>query len=126
MSITPMSVEAERIDGADGLDTIHVFWVNVKSAKGDFGSGKGYVTIICYGCAWTAYFGGMNGKTIQQFFASVDVDYLVTKLGIKQQLKQGKKFDVHLGRIVKAIQAAMQLQRPGGDETATDSKQEDL
>jgi hypothetical protein len=107
MITTPVTVEAVRIDGANGLDSIHVFWVNVEPSAGDFGSGKGYVTIICYGCAWTAYFGGMNGKTIQQFFADVDVDYLVTKMGITPQLKQGKKYDTYLGRIIKSVQAAL-------------------
>lgn len=58
----------EEIPASDGLDSIQVYWRDV-------GEGQGHVTITCYGCAWTAYFPGMSGKTIRQFFASCDVDY---------------------------------------------------
>lgn len=87
-----------EITDVPGLDTIHVFWQNVEP-------GKGYVTIICYGSAWTAYFGGMSGKTIQQFFASVDVSYLVNKMGITSTFKAGR--DAYLGKIIKAVQEAL-------------------
>jgi hypothetical protein len=96
---TPVAVEAVRIAGADGLDPIHVFWHNVEP-------GKGYATVICYGCAWTTYFGAMSGRTIQQFFAEADADYLVVKMGAPH-LKQGKRHDAYLGRIVKAIQESL-------------------
>lgn len=97
MTITPIAVEAQRIEGADGLDPIHVFWVNVEP-------GNGYVTIICYGAAWTAYFGGMSGKTIQEFFSEVGVDYLVAKLGTGR-----KKYDVYLAKITKAVQDSLKV-----------------
>ena len=82
---TPVAVDAVRIVGANGLDPIHVFWVNIEP-------GCGYVTAICYGAAWTAYFGAMGNSTIQQFFSEADVDYLVIKMGNTPQLKQGKKY----------------------------------
>ena len=97
----PVPVEAVRIDATDGIDPIIVFWVNVEP-------GKGYVTVICYGSAWTAYFGSMGGLTIQQFFSEVDVDYLVTKMGNTPQLKRGKRHDSYLARIVKVIQASLE------------------
>lgn len=100
MTSAPVAVDAIRIDEAKELDPIHVFWVNVEP-------GQGYATIICYGAAWTVYFGGMSGKTIQQFFLDVDVDYLVNKLNNPQHLKQGKKQDAYLGRIVEAIQLSL-------------------
>jgi hypothetical protein len=98
--VSPVAAEAIRIEEADGLDVIHALWMNV-------GPGQGYATILCYGSAWTVYFGGMSGRTIQEFFASVDPDYLVVKMGITPQLKSGKKYDAYLRRIVLAVQKAL-------------------
>lgn len=94
MSTVP--VECWKIAEGNGLDEIHVFWMDVAT-------GKGYVTVICYGQAWTAYFGGMGGMTIREFFAGCDTGYLVTKMGITPALKQSKKNDVYLGRIIDAV-----------------------
>ena len=95
--MTRVPVEAVQIT-AEGFDRIHVFWMNVRP-------GQGYVTIICYGCAWTAYFGGMSGQTIEQFFAKADVPYLVNKMGCTPTLKQGQKQDAYLAKIIAAVQA---------------------
>lgn len=100
METVSVATEAIQISGASALDTIHVFWVNVEP-------GQGYVTIICYGCAWTAYFGGMMGATIQGFFLSADVEYLVSKMGNNPTLKQGKKYDAYLRRIIEAVKASL-------------------
>ena len=100
MRIIPVEVSAEEISGADGLDAIHVFWV-------DDVRGRGYVTIICYGAAWTAYFGAMGDRTIRQFFAEVDVDYLVNKMGIGPHLKQTKRDNAYLAKIIKAVKVAI-------------------
>jgi hypothetical protein len=92
--VTP--VIAEEVITANGLDPIEVFWRNIDA-------GKGSVTITCYGCAWTAYFGATGERTIQEFFAAADTDYLVTKLGITPLLKGRKRDHVYLARIVEAI-----------------------
>ncbi len=99
MIVTSVEAEAVRVV-ASGLDPIHVFWVNVEP-------GQGYATVICYGCAWSVYFGAMSGRTIQRFFAEVGTDYLVNAMNRATTLKQGKKYDAHLGRIVKAIQVSL-------------------
>jgi hypothetical protein len=93
------NVEAIQIVGGEALDPIHVFWVNS-------GPGQGYATVICYGSAWTVYFGGMGDRTIQQFFAEADTEYLVGKLH-SPILKEGKKYDAYLTRIVCAIKTAI-------------------
>jgi hypothetical protein len=98
MIITTVATEAVRITDVAGLDSIHVFWVDVEP-------GKGYVTIICYGAAWTAYFGAMGGKTIRQFFAMADTDYTVSKMGIGPHLKQTKRDDAYLSKIIDAVKA---------------------
>ncbi len=54
MKVSEFSVACVEITGAPALDTIHVFWLDVAP-------GAGYVTIICYGQAWTAYFGAVLG-----------------------------------------------------------------
>ncbi len=99
-----LPVETFEIAPANGLDAIQVFWVNV-------GFSQGHVVLTCWGSAWTAYFGGMSGQTIQEFFASADTPYLVTKLGITPHLKQGKRERVYLGRIIDAVKAWLEANR---------------
>ncbi len=95
-----LGVEAIEILPANGLDRIQAFWVNTAI-------GQGHVVLTCWGSAWTAYFGGMSGQTIQEFFANADTPYLVTKLGITPQLKQGKREHAYLGRIIDAVKAEL-------------------
>lgn len=102
MKVTAIAVDAIEISPAEALDTIHVFWVNVKP-------GQGYATIICFGSAWTVYFGGMGPLTIQQFFGSTSLDYLVAKMH-SPILKEGKKYDAYLTRIISAVQQALKLE----------------
>lgn len=89
-----------EIHSAPGLDTIHVYWL-------DLGVGQGHVTITCFGNAWTAYFGAMGGRSVKKFFAGGCPDYLVNKLGYSQVLKSRKKDLEYLERIVRAVQAAL-------------------
>lgn len=96
LECTPVQVEAWTITYAPTLDRTHVFWLDVEP-------GKGYVTIICYGQAWTAYFNAMGDKTIKQFFAGCDTGYMVTKMGITPYLKQTKAHHAYLGRIIDAV-----------------------
>jgi hypothetical protein len=99
MIVTRHLIDCDYISAIKGVDPIHVFWQNV-------GEGQGYATIICYGSAWTVYFGAMGGRTIQRFFLDADVDYLVTKLHAPT-LKDGKKYDAYLTRIVAAIKESL-------------------
>lgn len=100
MTVTPVSIEAFMITDAPGLDAIHAFWMDVAP-------GAGYVTVICYGSAWTAYFGAMGGRTIRQFIADVDVDYLVTRMGLTPQLKATKRDLTYLSKIISAVKLAL-------------------
>lgn len=96
-----MSVELLEIPEPPDLDSIRVYWHNIAP-------GKGYVTITCYGCAWNSWFGGMGGMTIQEFFKSAGVDYLVARLGSTQWIKASKQHDKYFTRIVKAVKAALE------------------
>ncbi len=98
----PINIEAFEIDASNGVDPIQVFWQDVAV-------GKGAVTINCYGCAWTVYFGAMGTDTIRSFFADVDVGYLVTKMGNNHPLKQTKQADKYLARIIANIQQSLKV-----------------
>jgi hypothetical protein len=93
-------VDLTIVPHSDGLDEVVAYWRN-------FEPGKGSVVLTCWGSAWTCYFGGMMGQTIQQFFAGCGADYLVNKLGCTQHLKQSKRNDAYLARIIKAVQATL-------------------
>lgn len=84
------------VDSAYGLDQIIAYWLNMEP-------GQGMVTITCYGNAWTAYFGSMYEKTIQEFFAGASVEYLTGKMGISQVLKQRKQDTAYLSKIISAV-----------------------
>lgn len=94
MTITPIQVEAIYLTDLPGaLDPIHVFWQNLQP-------GQGYCTILCYGLAWTVYFGAMNGKTIQEFFSDASTEYLVGKMSGVKALKRDQEY---IGRIIEAV-----------------------
>jgi hypothetical protein len=89
-----------EIPATQGLDPVTVFWR-------DFGPGKGQVTILCYGAAWTSYWNAMGKETIKQFFATCDEDYLFRNLGLGRHLKQSKAFQTYLLRIIRAVKTAV-------------------
>lgn len=89
-----------EINVSHGLDPITVFWLDLAPCQGS-------VSITCYGSAWTAYFGGTGGRTIREFFIDADTPYLVGKLGITPQLKNTKRDQIYLGRIVRAVKEAL-------------------
>ena len=95
-----VQVEGMYIPESAGLDGITVFWQNYEP-------GRGAVTLTVWGSAWTCSFGAMSGETIQEFFAKADVSYLVNKLGITPRLKQSKREEVYLGRIVTAVKKSL-------------------
>ena len=99
MMITAMPVEAQKFDGLKGVDPVIAYW-------GDVSPGAGYVTLICYGRAWTAYFGAMGSHTIRDFFCRADTDYMVTKM-YAPTLKEGRKYEKQLGQIIDAVKDAM-------------------
>ncbi len=82
------------------LDPIQVYWR-------DLGVGKGYVTIVCYGEAWTGYWGAMGGLTIKEFFLFADVEYIANRIQGAQFQKHTPGHMTYLKRIVRAIKDAM-------------------
>ena len=99
-----MTVKVMDIPEQNGLDRITVFWRNLSEGKGD-------VTICCYGCAWTSWFGAMGDRTIEQFFIDADTYYLTEKFGITRLLKQNKAHERYLAKIIDAVKAEIRLNR---------------
>lgn len=75
----------------------------------DVGIGKGYVTITCWGCAWSQYFGGMGDDTIRHFFEHSGTYYLADKMGCREHFKQRKADFVHLRKIIDAVKAHLKV-----------------
>jgi hypothetical protein len=78
----------------------------------DYGDGRGSITVACYDMAWTAYFGAMGERTIEQFVEQASTGYLVNKLRgqYNQRLKRVEKY---CEQIVMTVQAALRPLTPG-------------
>ncbi len=100
-----INVEAFEINNAPGLDSIQVYFRDV-------GDGQGYVTITCWGLAWNTYFGAMGeGVKIREFFVGVGSDYMATKLGCRDSLKQRSRDEKYLQKIIEAVQQSIRANK---------------
>lgn len=70
MKIEHQVKKSFRITEVDRVDLIEV-------VTEDMEPGKGKIIITCFGKAWTAYWGGMNGGTVSEFIRRCDNDYLM-------------------------------------------------
>ena len=109
MSTIATKTESFDILPSIALDRISVFFT-------DYGIGQGIVTLVCFGNAWSAYFGGMGGNTIKEFVRGCGTEYLVNKLGYSQVLMRRKKDLAYLGRIIDAVKAELAAERGVGGE----------
>jgi len=73
MQIESKNVLQVTLKNIKGLDPITLFLENFKP-------GEGKITINCYTSSWTAYWGSMSGRTIEQFFADENEHYLAKNL----------------------------------------------
>ena len=46
----------------------------------NYNPGEGKILIECYGDSWSAFWGGMGSKSLEEFFISCDTSYLSKKL----------------------------------------------
>ncbi len=84
-------VECFKIIDAPGLDPIVVFLETI-------GESSGRITVVCFGRAWSAYFGAMGkGYTIRRFLSLTDADYVAGKMELQNDKKHDK---VYLKRII--------------------------
>lgn len=106
MKVEQKQVTQLTISDATDLDPISV-------VIEDSAPGHGQIIITCYGRSWTAYWGGMSGDTLAQFFIRVSAGYIVPCLvrGMARTLRSDeKREEAYLLRIVEAVQAALRLQ----------------
>ena len=96
------SIEVVEVPSSKGLDPITVIFRDLSPGKGD-------MTILCYGSAWTSYWGAMGEhRTIKQFVKECDEDYLFRNLAYANTLKQGKGHQHWLKQIISVVKLALQ------------------
>lgn len=94
MKVTETKVQSLEITEVERLDPIRVMAENYEP-------GRGLITITCYGKAWTAFWPGMGGDTVQQFFIRVSNDYLIGNFAPQMQGEVDDDNDANL-EFVKA------------------------
>lgn len=72
MKITKTEVTKIELTELDRLDPVQVI-------AEDLGSGRGKITVSCYGKSWTNFWGGMGAQTIIEFVTTCNTDYLAEK-----------------------------------------------
>ena len=97
-----LEVDASRIE-APGLDPITV-------VTHDISPGKGTLIVECYGSAWSAWWGGMDGMTVSAFLKTVAPCYLAACLSRGENIKRTKELDAYLMRICDAVIAHFEQQ----------------
>lgn len=70
----------------------------------DVAPGKGRLIIECYGRAWSAFWGAMGDRCIEEFVLSADAEYIANRMYIPKETKSDKAY---LLRIVQAVQASL-------------------
>ncbi len=73
MQVKDTEIRTLYISEVKALDPITVSLNNVES-------GKGKMTIECFGTAWSAYWGSMGNITLEEFFISCETGYLANCL----------------------------------------------
>lgn len=73
MKIERQTITKLRITDVAGLDPISVYVEDVRQ-------NAGYLTLTCFGRAWTAYWGDTGTSTVTEFILSVNVGYLANCL----------------------------------------------
>ena len=73
MKIEAQQITSVRLTEVEALDPITVTLQN-------FEPGKGTIGIECWGKAWTAYWGGMSGDPVEEFFCRCNASYLIGNL----------------------------------------------
>lgn len=100
MKIEKSNTDTMLISDIDALDPVTVFFE-------DYGENRGRLSIVCYGKAWTAYWGSM-GSSLKEFVRDMNYDYIAGKL-----YDNSNPCDnwIYLCRIVKAVQEALKTEQ---------------
>lgn len=108
MQIEELKTDTIVIRGATALDPVTVVFR-------DEGPARGGIVVECYGMAWAAFWGGMGSKTVREFVASVDADYVANKLW-RTGDKRTKQAEAYLLRIATAIIEGLRAAQKAAEE----------
>lgn len=82
------------VSDADRLDPVTVIFRDIEP-------GKGYLIVACYNQAWTAYWGGMSGKTVREFVAGCHAEYVASNLTWNMNVKKAEM--AYVQRVAQAV-----------------------
>jgi hypothetical protein len=114
-----LHIPAQRYDAAAGLDELDP----VTAFLEDFEPGRGQLTLVCWGRAWTYFWGAMgNGATLSNFLGHASTGYIVGKLMLPRDvmLKRAEHREERwLSQIVEALK--LELRRAASTAQSVDS-----
>lgn len=123
MALTVINIPRQRHDEAAGkleLDPVTAFLE-------DFEPGRGQLTLVCWGRAWTHFWGAMgNGATVAKFCARASTGYIVNKLMLPSDvlLKRAERSEERwLTQIVEALK--IEFSRAAAIDAALPTHQKD-
>lgn len=73
MKVEKRTTDTYVIGDLPGLDPVTAYVTN-------HAPGRGQIIIECFGDVWTASWGGMGQRTLQEFVCSADNDYIINKM----------------------------------------------
>lgn len=106
MQVRELDTTTIRIEGIKGLDPVVAFLYQKQEGQ----DWKGYLTVTCFGQAWTCYWSSM-GMPIRDFILKYSEAYIVNSLfqgyrGVAMKSKEDKQLQ-YLNKIVKALQTGL-------------------
>ncbi|MCW2066888.1 UNVERIFIED_ORG: Lar family restriction alleviation protein [Stenotrophomonas maltophilia] len=92
----PHGIRLIEIPRRNNLDPINVF-------VQDYELGRGRIVVICYGQAWCGFWGAMGDRTVMQFVAACDADYVAGNMlsGRHEHVKKHER--VYVERIATEV-----------------------
>lgn len=110
-----IEIPGRRHDAASGLDDLDP----VTAFLQDFEPGRRQLTLVCWGRAWTHYWGAMgNGSSLAEFVLKASPGYLVGKMMLTRDVmlaRAERREERWLAQIVEALKA--ELRRVTGSAT---------
>ena len=85
-----------RIPARNSLDPISVF-------VQDQAAGRGRIVVTCYGNAWQAFWGAMGNRTVMEFVAQCDADYVAGNMISGRQTRMTKAERAYTERITTEV-----------------------
>lgn len=89
-----------RIPARNKLDPISVF-------VQDQAWGRGRIVVTCYGNAWQGFWGAMGDRTVMQFVAQCDADYVAGNMISGRQTRMTKAEQAYTQRIAAEVIAEL-------------------